>query len=101
MYISLFVKYPLFLLHIHETLIFGTDFLEKYSDIKFHENPTSGSGAVLCGQTDERTDGRRDRYDEANISFPQFCGNAPKNRKYVYMILHYCMKFGGEGDYDP
>jgi len=24
---------------------------EKYSNIKFHENPSSGSTAVPCGQT--------------------------------------------------
>ena len=74
---------------------------EKYSDIKFHENPTSGSGFVLCGQTDERKDVRRDRYDETNISFSQFCGKAPKrNRKCAYVILHYYMKFGKK-NYDP
>jgi len=31
---------------------------KTYSNIKFHENPSSGSPAVLCGQTD--------RHDEAN-----------------------------------
>jgi len=30
--------------------------LKKYSDIKFHENPSNGSRAVPCGQTDGRTD---------------------------------------------
>jgi len=29
---------------------------EKYSNIKFHENPSSGSRVVPCGQTDGRTD---------------------------------------------
>jgi hypothetical protein len=29
---------------------------EKYSDIKFHENPSSGSRVVPCRQTDGRTD---------------------------------------------
>jgi hypothetical protein len=32
--------------------------LEKYSGIKFNENPTNGSKVVLCGQTDGRTDGK-------------------------------------------
>ena len=62
---------------------------EKYPDIKFHENPTNGSGVVLCRQTDRRTNGRKDRYNEANISISQFYGNAPKNRKYDYVILHH------------
>jgi hypothetical protein len=29
---------------------------EKYSDIKFHENPCSGNGIVSCGQIDGQTD---------------------------------------------
>jgi len=40
---------------------------EKYSDIKFHENPSSGSRVVPCGQTD---------YDEANSRYSQFCERA-------------------------
>jgi hypothetical protein len=28
---------------------------EKYSDMKFHENPSSGSRVVPCGQTDGQT----------------------------------------------
>jgi hypothetical protein len=36
---------------------------EKYSNIKFHENPSSGSRVVLCGQTD--------RHDEADSRFSQ------------------------------
>jgi len=49
---------------------------------------------------DGRTDGRRDTHDEANISFSQFCGIAPKNRTWVYVILHFYTKFGGK-NYDP
>ena len=40
---------------------FSTDFRKKSSNIKFHENPSSGSRAVPCGQTD--------RHDEANGRF--------------------------------
>jgi len=29
--------------------------IEKYSNTIFHENPSSGSGAVPCGQTDIHT----------------------------------------------
>jgi len=35
---------------------FTGQFFEKYSNIKFHENPSSGSRVVLCGRTDGRTD---------------------------------------------
>jgi len=42
MYIGLHVKYPLFLLDFNDTSIFLTDF-EKYPDMKFQENPSSGS----------------------------------------------------------
>jgi len=47
-------------------LIFSPDF-QKYSNVKFNENPSSWSRVVLCGQTDG--------YDEAARSsrFSQFC----------------------------
>jgi hypothetical protein len=31
-------------------------FFEKYSSVKFHANPSSGSRAVPCGQADRQTD---------------------------------------------
>ena len=61
-YISLHVKYPLFLFDFNETWIFLTDF-EKISNIKFHKNPSSGVGLFLA---DGRTDGQAERHDEAN-----------------------------------
>jgi len=46
---------------------------ERHSNIKFHENPSSGNRVVSCGQTDGRTDRRADReterYCEANSRF--------------------------------
>jgi hypothetical protein len=45
------VKYPLFLSDLNETK-FSRRIFEKYSNIKFHENPYSGSRVVQCGQTD-------------------------------------------------
>ena len=53
------VKYPLFLSDFDETWIFSTNF-EKYSNIKFHENPSGGSRVVPCGRTDGRTDKQTD-----------------------------------------
>ena len=40
-------------------LEFSRQIFEKYSNIKFHENPYSGSRFVPCGQTD--------RHDEAIV----------------------------------
>jgi hypothetical protein len=37
----------------------------KILNMKYHENPTSGSRVVYCGQTD--------RHDEANSCFTPFC----------------------------
>jgi hypothetical protein len=48
-------------------------FFKKYSSIKFHENPLSGSGTVQCVRTD--------RLDEENSSFSQFCKRAQKPQK--------------------
>jgi len=56
-------------------LEFSQQIFEKYSNIKFHENATSGKRGVPCGQTD----GRRDRHYEANSWFRTFT-NAPKKR---------------------
>ena len=51
MYIGLHVKYRLFWSDFYETRISSTDF-QKISNIKFHENPSSGSRLVPYGQTD-------------------------------------------------
>jgi len=37
-------------------LEFSRQFFEKYPNIEFHENPSSGSRVVPYGQTDGRTD---------------------------------------------
>jgi hypothetical protein len=52
----------------YETWMFSTDF-RKNSNIKFHENLSSGGFSM-------RTDGRRD--EEANSRFSQFCERAKK-----------------------
>jgi len=44
---------------------FFPQIFEKSPDIKLHENPSSGSRVVPCGQTD--------RHTEANSRFPEFC----------------------------
>jgi len=45
-------------------LEFSQQIFLKYSYIKFHENPSSVSQVVPCGQMD--------RYDKANSHFAQF-----------------------------
>jgi len=48
-------------------LEFSRKIFEKYQNIKFHENPSSGSRVVLCRQTD----GHTDRYDEFILAINQ------------------------------
>jgi len=60
MYIGLHVKYALLLSFLMK-LDCSQQIFEKYSNIKFHENPSSGSSVVPCGRTD--------RHDEANSRF--------------------------------
>lgn len=62
MYFGLHVKCPAFLFE------FSGQILEKDSNIKFHENPFSGSRSVYCG----RTDGQTGSYDEASNRFSHF-----------------------------
>ena len=49
-------------------LEFSRQTSEKYSNIKFHENPSSGNRVVPCGRTH--------RHDKANSHFSQFCERA-------------------------
>ena len=51
----------------------GFFFFEKYSNIKFHENPSSGSRAVPCGRTD---------MTKLIVAFLQFCERAKKLRNW-------------------
>jgi len=44
-----------FLSDFNETGILSTDFRKKYANIKFHENPSSGSPVVPLGLTDGQT----------------------------------------------
>jgi len=54
-------------------LEFSGQIFEKFSNIKFHENPSSGRRVVPCGQTDGRTD-----LTKLIVAF-RCCANAPKN----------------------
>jgi hypothetical protein len=58
-------------------LEFYRQIFEKYSNIKFLENPSNGSRVVPRGQAD----GRTDKLDEANIRFLKFCERAYKGKE--------------------
>ena len=70
-YIRIHVMYPLFLSDFK--LEFSVHVFEEYSNIKFHENPSSGSRVVPRGQTDRR--------DEAKSLYTQFGERAKKKRR--------------------
>ena len=61
-------KVPVIIVRFLKKLEFSRQAFEKSSNIKFHENPSSGSGVFPCGRTD--------RHDEANRRFSQFCARA-------------------------
>ena len=58
--------------HILMKIEFSRQIFEKYSNIKFHENPSNGNRGVPYGRTDGRTDRQADKLDEANSHFRNF-----------------------------
>ena len=79
MYTGIHVKYPLFLSDFNET----RQCIEKHSNIKFHENTSSGSRVIPCGQTDRRTDGR----DAADGRLSQFCETPLKRSRHLNRFI--------------
>jgi len=69
MYTGRHVMHRLFLSEVNEDQ-FSRQIFEIRSNIKFHENQTSGSQAAMW------TDGQTDRHDEADIHFSQFSDRA-------------------------
>jgi len=62
------------------TLIKAEHFRHFFKNIEFHENPSSGSQVVPCGQMD--------RHDKANsLSFCNFV-NMHKNEKFYNTFTH-------------
>jgi hypothetical protein len=68
-YIGLRVKYSVFWSDFNG-LDFSGQILEKYSDNKFHENPSSASRVAPCGQTD---------MTKLTVAFRNFA-NSPKTQ---------------------
>jgi hypothetical protein len=71
--ILVFMWSTLYSCHILMKLEFSRQIFEKCSNIKFHENPSSGSRFVSCGMTSGT-----DRQNEAKCRFSQFCESAQK-----------------------
>ena len=78
-----------------DLLEYFRQFFEAYSNIEFNENPLSGSRVVPCGQLD----GRKDRHDEANRRFSQFCERDQKGEIVseffhpIYVVAKYTYKY--------
>ena len=66
---GLHIKCPLFLSYFNE-IEFSRQIFDKYTSIKLHEDPFSGSRGVPCerAERERRTDG----HDEAKSRFSQF-----------------------------
>jgi len=62
-------------------LEFSRQLFETYTNIKLYENPSTRSGAVLCGREGGRADGRTDGHDVTNSRFLQFYESSDK---YLY-----------------
>ena len=74
MYCDIQVKCPLLLSHLNETCTFSTEF-RKSPDIKFHKkNPSSGSGVVPRGETDEERERVRERQTDMTRIIVAFRG---------------------------
>ena len=73
MCIGLHVRYPFILVRVSGKLNLLDSFSEKNSNIKYHENPSSGSRVVPYGKTYGRTD-----MTNVTVAFSSFA-NAPKN----------------------
>jgi hypothetical protein len=69
---DLHAKYRLFLSDLMK-LEFSEQIFKKYPNIKFHENPCSGSRVVPCGWTDGWADMMKLMVAFCNLA------NAPKN----------------------
>jgi hypothetical protein len=69
-------------------LEFFREFFQKYSNIRFHDNQSSGTRVVPWRRTDGRTDGQTDRqtdrHDGTNSRFLQF-SNSPKTERRTYL----------------
>jgi len=84
--IHLHVKYPSFLSCFNENWIFLSDFRKKFSNIKFHENTSSGSRSGPSGRTDTQwRPHRQTNMRKLIVAFRNFA-NVPKNAPVVWKL---------------
>jgi len=78
-------KVPVILVRFQRNLYFLNKFSKK-RNIKFHENSSSGSRVVACGQTHRQTDRHTDRQTDIMRLIVPICNFAiaPKNVKDCY-----------------
>jgi hypothetical protein len=86
MWKRLHVQYPLFLSDFNETWILSTDF-RKSLNVKFHQNPSSGSQVVPCGQTDRQKD-----LMKLIVAFDNFA-NRSKNEASFICSISICVTY--------
>jgi hypothetical protein len=79
--LAILVKFYETWIYFNEAWIFFWQIFEKYSNIKFHENPSIGNLVVPCGRTDRRID-----ITKLIVALRNFA-NAPKNR-FFWVLLH-------------
>ena len=87
---------PVILVTLQWNFNFLQKFFEKYSNIKFHENPASGSRNVPCWwtETDRQTD-----MTKPIVAFPTI-ENAPKNSTFCPdRICVFCIYLGTNSDF--
>ena len=74
-----------------ELEVFFDIFLEKDSNIKFHENLSSGSRVVSCGRTGKQRDTTK------LVAAFRNSANAPKNSNVLPTQRIYCYSHGKDG----
>jgi len=70
-------------------LYFPPKIFEKYSNIKFHENPSSGSQVVPCGLTDSQTDTTKLLVAFRNFGVHLIIYNSSVPASQRTLLLHY------------
>jgi hypothetical protein len=65
---------------------FSRKIFEKYSNMKFHENPSSGSRDVPCGQTNGLTETDRQTDMMKLIAVFRNSAKAPKNKTWTIYL---------------
>jgi len=73
--------------HILIKLEFSRQIFEKYSNVKYHENTSSGSRVVLCGRVNRQTD-RQAGMTKLRVAFK----NYPKAQKKKIRSYHAAWK---------